>query len=50
LTAIARGGLELSAPGLWSDGGKVVAQRGPMIGVGNFENDTGQLVQTEARD
>jgi hypothetical protein len=26
--------------GLWADGWKVVAERGPMIGRGNFDNDT----------
>ncbi len=33
--------------GLWSDGWKVVAERGPMIGTGNFENDTWQLFHTD---
>jgi len=41
--------------GLWSDGWKAVAERGPQIGKGNFENDTWQLFHTdedrsEARD
>jgi len=33
--------------GLWSDGWKAVAERGPMIGTGNFENDTWQLFHTD---
>jgi arylsulfatase len=37
----------LGTRGLWSEGWKVVAERGPMIGKGNFENDTWQLFHTD---
>lgn len=37
----------LGTRGLWTDGWKVVAERGPMIGKGNFENDTWQLFHTD---
>jgi arylsulfatase len=37
----------LGTRGLWSDGWKVVAERGPMIGVGHFEDDTWQLFHTD---
>ena len=33
--------------GLWHDGWKVVAERGPMIGTGDYENDTWQLFHTD---
>ena len=33
--------------GLWSDGWKAVAERGPMIGRGDYENDTWQLFHTD---
>jgi len=37
----------LGTRGLWSDGWKVVAERGPQIGKGQFENDTWQLFHTD---
>ena len=37
----------LGTRGLWSEGWKVVAERGPMIGTGDFENDTWQLFHTD---
>ena len=37
----------LGTRGLWSEGWKVVAERGPMIGTGNFQNDTWQLFHTD---
>jgi arylsulfatase len=45
----------LGTRGLWSGGWKVVAERGPMIGTGRYEDDTWQLFHTdedrsEARD
>jgi arylsulfatase A-like enzyme len=36
----------LGTRGLWHDGWKVVAERGPMIGTGRFEHDTWQLFHT----
>ena len=33
--------------GLWHDGWKAVAERGPMIGTGHFEDDTWQLFHTD---
>ena len=33
--------------GLWHDGWKVVAERGPMVGTGRFEHDTWQLFHTD---
>jgi arylsulfatase A-like enzyme len=33
--------------GLWHDGWKVVAERGPQIGTGRFEHDTWQLFHTD---
>jgi hypothetical protein len=37
----------LGTRGLWSDGWKVVAERGPMIGTGDYANDTWQLFHTD---
>jgi hypothetical protein len=33
--------------GLWADGWKVVAERGPQVGLGRFEEDTWQLFHTD---
>ncbi|WP_250030235.1 arylsulfatase [Paractinoplanes maris] len=37
----------LGSRGLWSDGWKAVAEHGPMIGRGDFENDNWQLFHTD---
>ena len=33
--------------GLWHDGWKVVTEHGPMVGLGNFDDDTWQLFHTD---